>query len=195
MKHTNAPTPAERAREILVTLQANARHDALLLAEQLQLEADGVRADDDPVAATQVENAKVKWLNGLAPQHIPALGNRLHQIQVDRAGIAAAEQDLQRQLFHATADGYREWSTANAARWVAISVRRCQALLDLRRANREAEQFRTEAAKHSPGVVNLAHDRTSGIFGPPVVGDTVYSFLEQCIKGGIISRKDIEADA
>ena len=192
MKHTRAPTPAERARELLVTIQANAAHDALLREEQLQLEADGVRAEADPIAATQIEEAKSKWLNALAPQHIPALGNRLHQIQIDRAGIAAAELDLQRQLFAATADGYREWLTASAPRWVAISVRRCRALLDLRRANSEAEAFRAEAAAHSPGAVSLPHDRTSGVFGSPIVGDQIYGFLEACVKSGILDRKDIQ---
>jgi hypothetical protein len=50
---------------------------------------------------------------------VPA-ANRLHEIQVSRAGLKAAEADLQRQLFTASGDAYRAWSAKNAHRWNKI---------------------------------------------------------------------------
>ena len=191
MKHS-APTPAERATEILITLRANDQHDAQLLAEQLVLEAEGVHAEAVPPPETAVQSSARRWLNGFASAPEELAGPRLYQIQVDRAGIKAAEAELQRQLFAAQAESYRDWLVACSPRWNTITKRRCRALLDLRRANRDAEQFRTEAAAVAPGGVSLPCDRVSGIFGAPIVGDQIYSFLETCVKVGILDRKDVD---
>jgi hypothetical protein len=108
-KHTSTDS-TELARELLATINANAAKDALLLQEQLDLESSGIIASEDPPAAAQVEAAKAQWLNGYAPPPVVPAANRLHEIQVSRAGLKAAEADLHRHLFAASADAYRAWS-------------------------------------------------------------------------------------
>jgi hypothetical protein len=183
--------PASRIRELQATLAANSQQDQDLLAEQLALEAAGVHAEATPPPEAAVAAAAQRFLNGHAQPGVDLPGPRLYDIKINRAGLRLAAEELDRRLFAATADAYRDWSRENMSRWHAITRRRAEAILALRAANREAAAFRTEAAAVGPGVVSLPCDRVGGIFAGEPVGDAVQGFLEGAARAGIISEKDL----
>jgi hypothetical protein len=187
-KHTESD-PTQLARELLATIRANDAADALLLAEQIELEAAGVQAEEDTPPAAQVDAAARTWMNGAAPPPVAPMGNRLYQILVSRAGIHIADDELQRQLFQAGAAVFRDWSAKNTPRWHKIQQRRAKALLDLRSANREAAEYRCEAAAICPGNPSLECDRISGVFAWPPITDSTTGFLESCMRAGIIKHE------
>jgi hypothetical protein len=183
--------PAARVTELTVAIKALQQHDAAFLREQILLEQGGAR----PVAPALQETAgtaRQRWLNGHASGVVAENKDvRLHQIRIDRAGIEGAIGDLQTQLFDAKATAFHAWMRQNEKRWNAAQRKRCQALLDLRAANRECAKFREEATAVSPGALSLPCDRISGLFGLPIVEDPQYRFLKACVEAGIISAQEM----
>lgn len=193
MKQAEKPRqPNERVKELTAKIAALRTSDNELLAEQLALEAAGAVPEEPPLRNT-IESRRAFWLTGAASLASTASpSQRLHAVILDRAAIAAAIETLEHQLFEAKADDFRQFLQTREREWRAICHRRCLALLELRAANNEAEAFRRTAASIAPGPLSLPCDRISGPFGRPVIGDSVYRFLEDCIKAGIIQRREIE---
>jgi hypothetical protein len=182
--------PSDLLAELQVAKEALRKHDSEFRDEQIDLEKSG--ALDVAVAETDTpQTRKQHWLNGYAANAPVSSNSRLHDIRLDRAGIALAIDDLERQIFHAMADHWHEWYSENQKHWLVIQKRRARALLELRASNAAAAKFRNEAAGKSPGPVSLPGDRISGVFGPPISGDAIYRFLEEAVQAGIIDRKDL----
>jgi hypothetical protein len=182
--------PSDLLAELLVARDALRAHDNEFRDEQITLEESG-GLDIGVADLDTPETRKIKWLNGHATAPAVSPNSRLHEIRLDRAGIALAIGDLERQIFHAMADAWHEWYSENQKHWIVIQKRRSRALLELRAANSAAAKFRNEAAGKSPGPVSLPGDRISGVFGPPISGDAIYRFLEEAVQAGIIDRKDL----
>jgi hypothetical protein len=184
--------PASRIRELQSTLAANSQQDQALLQEQLALESIGVHAEATPPPEAAVAAAAQRFLNGHAERSVDLPGPRLYDIKINRAGLRLAAEELDRRLFAAIADNYRDWTITNMPRWREITRHRAEALLALRAANQEAAAFRAEAAAVAPGVVSLPDDRVGGIFSADPAGDAVQGFLENAARSGIIHEKAIK---
>lgn len=164
-----------------------------LLAAQLELEQAGIRPEQAIVgpgvrdwAAALVDGSPVPAVRDPTP------GEQLQKIILERQAIEIALDALAEQENQARRIAAAELLQESAADWREIVRQRALAVLTLRRVNAAAFDFRERIRRLARGNPNLICDVTSGpIFGPPVVGDGVYTFLENCVSAGIITRKEI----
>jgi hypothetical protein len=172
--------------------------DTLLLAEQLDLEAAGVK----PAQASAVPDARrmaQTLLNGFAAPELQPGGHsaeaRLFSIIKDREATQIAIDLLVSRELQARAVAVAEVMQAGLGDWRAIVRRRALALLELRAANRAAARFREAVTALSGAPPGLVCDRMFGpLFGPPIVGDQSYEFLKIAVAEGIVSAKEVAAD-
>jgi hypothetical protein len=187
-------TPAQLIDALMAKMGRLRDRDAELLAAQLDLEKTGVRPIA-PNAGPDVRDLATALLNGhaLPADREPTNETRLYGIVTERKAIKIAIEALQSRETQARIIAAAEVIQETSADWRAIVRRRALAVLDLRRANAEAAEFREHVrrlAKQPPSLICDPH--TGPVFGPPVVGDPVYVFLEACIKAGIVSRKELK---
>jgi hypothetical protein len=190
MRTEHSTDPSVHVNELTAAIRAQEQHDANDLREQLLLEGAGI-LPEEPSGKPTPQSVKQALLNGHAKPISENKSQRLHEIRINREGRKLALEELSRQLFEAKAVAFYAWLRQNEKRWTIAQRKRCQALLDLRAANRECAKFREEATAVSPGAVSLPCDRISGIFGLPVVEDPQYRFLKACVEAGIISAQEM----
>jgi hypothetical protein len=194
MKHTaTTPQPAaERINELQVAIASLRQHGREALDETIALENAGAVPKEKSARVTPQDRADVR-LNGHAgPPRSANQDEHLWEVLVDRQGIELAITELERQLFDAQADAFREWMGEGMKHWAVIQKKRARALLELRDANRAAAAFRIQAQMRCPGSISLPADRISGQFSQsPVVGGAEYTFLQSCVREGFISADEI----
>jgi hypothetical protein len=168
--------------------------DKELLAEQLTLEAEGFRPTPRQAGPTIRERA-MNLVNGFAlpVDKAPTPAERLHAVVDEREAIKLATEALEQRETQQRVVALNAMMDEGAADWRKIVRRRVMALLELRAANREAALFRGELQRRAKLTVSLVCDSNAApLFGPPVVGDQAYVFLQMCIKHGIVSASEIE---
>lgn len=190
MKTDTQTDHAVHVAQLIAAIKAQETHDRNDLHEQLLLEGAGI-LPEEPSGKPTPQSVKQAMLNGHAKPLAENKSQRLHEIRINREGRKLALEELSRQLFDTKATAFYAWMRVNEKRWFAAQRKRCQALLDLRAANRACSEFRLEATAISPGAVSLTADRISGIFGLPVVDDPQYRFLQACVAAGIITAQEM----
>ena len=153
MKQEPHTDPAVHVNELLAAIRAQEAHDANELREQLILEGAGI-TPEEPSGKPTAQSIKQQLLNGHARPVAENKGQRLQQIILTRQGRALALEELSRQLFDAKATAFYAWMRANEKRWTAAQRKRCQALLDLRAANRECAKYSQVAGDHGPAATD-----------------------------------------
>ncbi|ESY58302.1 MULTISPECIES: hypothetical protein [unclassified Mesorhizobium] len=167
--------------------------DRELRTEQIALEQTGVRPEEK-VAGPGVRDWAAALLDGstVPAERQPSDGEKLHAIITERQALALAIEALTHRENQARIAAAAEAVRTSAAIWRAIVRRRVDAVLELRRANAAAANYREairSIAKSSPALIC---DAQSGLlFGQPIVGDASYVFLEAACKAGFVTRKEI----
>ncbi|ESY30035.1 MULTISPECIES: hypothetical protein [unclassified Mesorhizobium] len=164
-----------------------------LLAAQIELEQAGIRPEL-PAVGPSVRDWAAALLDGSAvpADRDPTPGEDLQKIVLERQAIAIALDALAEQENQARRIAAAEMLQESAAEWREIVRQRALAVLTLRRVNAAAFEFRERIRRIARTNPNLICDVTSGpLFGPPVVGDGVYTFLESAVAAGIITKKEI----
>lgn len=166
--------------------------EKLLLAEQIELEHQGVRPEL-PAAGPNVRDLAASLLDGSAlPSREQTPGERLHAVVLERQALVLAIDALAERENTARRIAAAEMIQETGDAWREIVRQRCLALLSLRRVNQEAASFRESIRRIGGNSPNLICDATSGpLFGPPVVGDGAYTFLQAAMAAQIISKKEI----
>lgn len=191
-KKAEAPPAAHDFEEIQRQAAALKVRDKELLAAQLELEHQGIRPEQ-AVVGPGVRDWAAALLAGctVPAEREPTPGEQLQKIILERQAIAIAVDALAEQENQARRLAAAEALQESAAEWLEIVRQRALAVLTLRRVNAEASAFRDRIRRIARTNPNLVCDVTSGpLFGPPVVGDGAYVFLENCISAGIITRKE-----
>src|SRR6202158_253456 len=173
MKRQNEDQQVSHGDLLAAVLQKRAsliERDSALLAEQLKLEAAGINpAPPDP--APDPRRMAQTLLNGFGGPDLPAgsPSARLFSIILDRQATQIALDALVSKELAARAIAVAEVMQTGLGDWRAIVRRRALALIEHRRANRDAAEFRqavTALAGVAPGLVC---DRHYGpLFGPPL---------------------------
>jgi hypothetical protein len=199
MKRQSEAPQVSRKDLLAAVLQKRAsliERDSVLLAEQLRLEKQGVNpAPPDP--APDPQQMARTLLNGFAGPELPtgSASARLFSIILDRQATQIALDALVSRELEARAIAVAEVMQTGLGDWRTITRRRALALIELRRANRDAAEFRqavTALAGVAPGLVC---DRHYGpLFGPPIAGDQGHSFLEAAAAEGIITPRERDAE-
>jgi len=165
--------------------------DRTLRDEQIALEKAGA----SPVrsrSAPEAEALARQLLNGFAPPAGAETADaRLHQVRTEREAIGIALDALQGRELQERAVALAQTIQNRNEEWRAIVRERADAVIGLIRANAKAAAFRAEVsamAAYGPGLIC---DPSTGIFGPPVVGDQIYTFLKSAVAEGIIRQGDV----
>ncbi|OBQ58037.1 hypothetical protein EFV37_13190 [Mesorhizobium loti] len=188
------PVPQALIEQILAKARGFRDRDKALLAEQIQLEQAGIRPAE-PQSGPDARELAATLLNGhaLPKDKLPTPGETLHGIKTERAAIVFALEALESRENQARIMAVAEVMRETEADWLEIVRQRAMALLTLRRVNAEAAGFREKVRRLAKANPNLICDVVSGpLFGPPVVGDHAYVFLQACERAGIITRKEID---
>ncbi|WP_457154704.1 hypothetical protein [Mesorhizobium sp. P5_C1] len=186
-------TAAQEFEAIQIKAASLKARDKELLAEQIELEQAGIRPEL-PAAGANVRDLAAALLEGSAApaERLPTPGENLHHLILERQAVSFALDALAELENTARRIAAAEMLQESAAEWREIVRQRALAVLALRRINAAAFDFRERIRRVARTSPNLICDVTSGpLFGPPVVGDGAYVFLESAIAAGIISKKEI----
>ena len=104
-----------------------------------------------------------------------------------------ALDDLDRQLFAASADAAREYMAENMHHWHAIQLRRVRALLELNARTAPLPSSVARLVAIGPGTASLPADRVGGLFSEPIVDGPIYRFMAECVRAGIVTAEEITA--
>ncbi|MER8743868.1 hypothetical protein NKH54_12360 [Mesorhizobium sp. M1004] len=165
-----------------------------ILAARLELEHQGIRPQEKSNSGPDPRDLAASMLDGstVPDDRPPTPGEELFRLIVEQRAIEIAVDALAEQENQARRIAAAEAIQETAAAWREIVRRRAMAVLELRKANQEAAAFREHLRRIGGNNPNLICDVTSGpLFGPPVVGDGAYTFLESAVAAGIISKKEI----
>ncbi|QND59848.1 hypothetical protein [Mesorhizobium huakuii] len=190
------PTPAAEQLEAISRKRValNAR-DKDILAAVLDLEHQGIRPQEKSTSGPDPRDLAASLLDGsaLPAARPPTPGEELFQLLVERQAITIALDALAERENQARRIAAAEALQETAADWLEIVRQRALAVLTLRRLNQEAAAFRDRLRRIAGGnPTNLICDFNSGpVFGPATIGDHVYSYLEACVKAGVLSRSEI----
>lgn len=166
-----------------------------LLAAQIAMEQAGIRPEESRSVGPEPREMAASLLNGMAvaADRDPTPGEELHKIIVERKAISIALDALAGRENQARIVAASQVLQESAADWREICRQRAMCVLALRRVNAEAFAFRDRLRRLARTNPNLICDVTSGpVFGPAVIGDATYVFLESCIAAGIVTRKEIQ---
>jgi hypothetical protein len=169
-----------------------AAQDGPLLAEQLELEKAGV-VPEEPSALPNVRRMAAEMLNGSAPAALGEYnqGERLSLIIRKRAAIAEALQKGSHEHFKLCAVRLAWLLDKHGREWREIVRKRAMALLELRKANREAAAFRRMMISAAGIQLSLRCDRQGGpVFGE-AVSDPAYEFLQEAIQEGFLLASEV----
>ncbi|TPN45308.1 hypothetical protein FJ976_24040 [Mesorhizobium sp. B1-1-9] len=202
-KGSSAETQTEAERiapaQVIEAIQRKAdgfkARDRELLASQLEMEQAGVRPQESRTVGPEPREMAATLLNGMAiaADRDPTPGEELHKIIVERKAIEIALDALAGRENQARIIAAAEVLQESASDWREIVRQRAMCVLALRRVNAEAFAFRERIRRLARTNPNLICDVSSGpLFGPAVVGDHAYTYLEACVKAGIISRSEID---
>ncbi|QKD04267.1 hypothetical protein [Mesorhizobium loti] len=165
-----------------------------ILAARLELEHQGIRPEERSNWGPDPRDLAASMLDGsaLPAARSPTPGEELFQLLVEQQAVTIALDELAERENQARRIAAAEALRETADEWRRLVRRRAMAVIELRQANQEAATFRERLRRIGGNNPNLIADATSGpLFGPPVVGDGAYTFLESCVSAGIISKKEI----
>ncbi|PWJ87814.1 hypothetical protein C8D77_114105 [Mesorhizobium loti] len=169
-----------------------------ILAARLELEHQGIRPEERSNSGPDPRDLAASMLDGsaLPAARPPTPGEELFSLLVEQQAITIALDELAERENQARRIAAAEALQETAADWLEIVRQRALAVLALRRLNQEAAAFRDRIRRIAGGnPTNLICDFNSGPFAPAIVGDHVYSYLEACVKAGVISRSEINNNA
>jgi len=131
------------------------------------------------------------------PVDIPETGSpikRLAWLRVHIEAISAALETLTHEDLRLYAPHVGEVMAELGSSWTAITRRRAQALIDLRKANVDAREFRRALKSRVRGEkvpLKCDFEMPALLFGGPTVGDPVSKFLNEVVKAGILTEDQV----
>ena len=189
------PTTQTGVLAILDSKLATIRErDKALLAEQIALEKNTV-VPIAPTVAANPGHMAMQMLGG-NPVDIKAYaspGERLHAILVEREAIKQALEMGRRQAGRQRLELAAQAIKNHSDEWNENVRQTALTLLHLRHLNVARATMR-QAITATMGIsLPMPIDRSTGpIFGPPIVGDEVYRFLQHAVQAGIITEKEVK---
>lgn len=123
---------------------------------------------------------------------------RLAWLRVHLEAITAGQKVLTNEDLRLYAPHVAEVMQALGSSWTQITRRRAQALIDLRKANQDARDFRAALQRRVRGErvpLKCDFEQPAVLFGGPVAGDAVYNFLNAVAKAGILTEEQVREAA
>jgi len=195
MKNTRPTDPSINVLAILDQRLAELeRRRVSITAEILRLEKGGAQSIA-PDAVPKTEQRAYELLAGGGASIVPPepIGATLHGLITERQAIDRALFLGAQRAFRLRIETTAQLVESRKHEWRELIREHAKILIELRRSNQRRQAFRQALVTDTGGLhVSLPHDRQSGlIHGPRIVSDQIYTWLEELVAGGVISRKEL----